>query len=52
MLRQRVFNETRSGEEFLIAIKADVVDARFAGLKTIYYLLKVWVFDLQSVTDQ
>jgi hypothetical protein len=38
--------------EFLITIKADVVDARFAGLNAIHYLLKVLVFDLQSITDQ
>jgi ABC-type branched-subunit amino acid transport system permease subunit len=45
--------ETRSRfGEFLISIKADVVDARFAGLNTIHYLLKVLVFDLQSVSNQ
>ena len=36
---------------FLIAIKADVVDAHLAGFNTIHYLLKVLVFDLQSITD-
>jgi len=36
----------------LITIKVDVVDAHFAGLNTIHYLLKVLVFDLQSITDQ
>jgi len=44
--------ETQSGVEFLITIKADVVDARFAGLDTIHYLLKVLILDLQAVTDQ
>lgn len=38
--------ETRSGVEFLIAVKPDVVDARFAGLNTIHYLLEVLVFEL------
>ena len=38
--------------EFLVTIKVDVVDAHFAGLNTIHYLLKVRVFDLQSITDQ
>jgi hypothetical protein len=37
--------------EFLITIEADVVDAGFAGLDTVHYLLKVLVFDLQSITD-
>jgi hypothetical protein len=37
--------------KFLIAIKVDVVDAHFAGLNSIHYLLKVLVFDLQSITD-
>jgi hypothetical protein len=37
---------------FLITIKADVVDAHFAGLDTIYDLLKVLVFDFQAITDQ
>ena len=41
----------RSEDDFLITIKADVVDAHFAGFNTIYYLLKVLVFDLQSITD-
>jgi len=36
--------ERRGG--FLITIQADVVDAHFAGLNTIHYLLKVRVFDL------
>jgi hypothetical protein len=36
----------------LITIKVDVVDARFASLDTLHYLLKVLVFDLQSITDQ
>jgi len=43
--------ETRSRGEFLITIKVDVVDAHFAGLNTIHYLLKVLVFDLQSITN-
>jgi hypothetical protein len=37
--------------EFLITIQVNVVDARFAGFNTIYYLLKVLVFDFQSITD-
>ena len=41
--------EPRGG--FLITVKVDVVDAHFAGLNTIHYLLKVRVFDLQSITD-
>ena len=44
--------ETRSGAEVLIAIKADVVDAHLAGLDTIHYLLEVLVLALQSITDQ
>lgn len=32
--------DTERRGEFLITIKADVVDARFAGLNTIHYLLK------------
>jgi hypothetical protein len=35
-----------------ITIQADVVDARLTGLDTSHYLLKVFVFDLQSITDQ
>ena len=42
--------ETRSRGEFLITIKVDVVDAHFAGLDSIDYLLKVLVFDLESIT--
>ena len=41
-----------AARKFLITIKVDVVDAHFAGLNTIHYLLKVWVFDLQSIADQ
>ncbi|HET9710342.1 MAG TPA: hypothetical protein VFP64_00615 [Pyrinomonadaceae bacterium] len=41
--------ERRGG--FLITIKVNVVDAHFAGFDTIHYLLKVLVFDLQSITD-
>lgn len=44
--------DTERRGEFLITIKAEVVDARFAGLNTIHYLLKVLVFDLQSIADQ
>jgi len=47
-LRRR--DTERCGE--LITIQANVVDARFAGLNTIYYLLKILVFDLQSIADQ
>jgi hypothetical protein len=38
--------------EISITVQVDVVDAHFAGLNTIHYLLKVFVFDLQSITDQ
>jgi hypothetical protein len=41
-----------AAEDFLITIKVDVVDAHFAGFNPIHYLLKEWVFDLQSITDQ
>ena len=44
--------DTERRGEFLITVKADVVDARFAGLNSIHYLLEVLVFDLQSITDQ
>ena len=44
--------ETRNGAEFLIILQVEVVDAHFAGLDTIHYLFKVWVFYLQSITDQ
>ena len=44
--------ETRSARRILITIKVDVVDAHFAGLDTIHYLLKVLVFDLQSIANQ
>jgi len=47
-LRRR---DTERRRRFLITLQADVVDAHFAGLNTIHYLLKVFVFDLQSVTD-
>jgi len=40
-----------AARRFLITIKVDVVDAHFTGLNTIHYLRKIWVFDLQSVTD-
>ena len=43
--------DTERRGEFLITIKVDVVDAHFAGLNTIHDLLKVLVFDLQSITD-
>ena len=33
-------------EEFLITIKVNVVDAHFAGLNTLHYLLNIRVFDL------
>jgi hypothetical protein len=38
--------------KILITLRVDVVDAHFAGLNTIHYLLKVLVSDLQSITDQ
>ena len=38
--------DTERRGEFLIAIKADLIDAQFAGLDTIHYLLEVLVFDL------
>jgi len=40
-----------AARRILITVKVDVVDAHFAGLNTIHYLLKVLVFDLQSITD-
>jgi hypothetical protein len=43
--------DTERRGEFLVTLQVDVVDARFAGLNTIHYLLKVRIFDLQSVTD-
>ena len=48
-LRRR---DTERRGNSLITIKMDVVDAHFAGFNTIHYLLKVLIFDLQSVTDQ
>ena len=42
----------RHGARRILSLQADVVDAHFAGLNTIHYLLKVLVLDLQSVTDQ
>jgi hypothetical protein len=44
--------DTERRGEFLISITVDVVDAHFAGLDTIHYLLKVLVFELQSIADQ
>ena len=44
--------DTERRAEFLITIRADMVDAHFAGRNTIHYLLKVLVSDLQSITDQ
>jgi hypothetical protein len=43
--------DTERRAEFLITLQLDVVDAQFAGLNTIHYLLKVLVVDLQSITD-
>jgi hypothetical protein len=43
--------DTERRGEFLITLQVDVIDAHFAGLNTIHYLLKVWIFDLQSITD-
>ena len=48
-LRRR---DTERRGEFLITVKVDMVDLHFAGLNTIHYLLKVWIFDLQAITDQ
>jgi hypothetical protein len=36
----------------LITLRVDVVDAHFAGLNPIHYLIKVLVFDFQSIPDQ
>jgi hypothetical protein len=44
--------DTERRGEFLIILQVNVVDAHFASLNTIHYLLKVWVFDLQSITYQ
>jgi len=38
--------------ELLITVKVNVVDACFAGLDTIHYLLKVLIFNLQSINYQ
>ena len=38
--------DTERRGEFLIIIQVDVVDAHFASLDTIHYLLKVLVFEL------
>jgi hypothetical protein len=43
--------DTERRGEFLITFQVDMVDAHFAGLNTIHYLLKVRVFDLQSIPD-
>ena len=50
--RRLCCRDTERRGEFLITVKVDVVDAHFASLNTIHYLLKVLVFDLQSITDQ
>ena len=52
--RPRGYEPQRHGaaREFLITIKVDVVDGRFTGFNTIHYLLKVFVFELQSITDR
>jgi hypothetical protein len=44
--------EIQSGAKILITLQMYVINARFAGFNTIHYLLKVWVFDLQSITNQ
>lgn len=44
--------DTERRGDFLITIKADVVDASFARFNMIHYLLPILVFDLQSKTDQ
>jgi hypothetical protein len=49
---QPITKRGRSAAKLLITVKADLVDAHFASLNTIHYLLKVLVFDLQSITDQ
>jgi hypothetical protein len=43
--------DTERRGEFLISLQVDVVDAHFASLYTIHYLLKVFVLELQAVTD-
>jgi hypothetical protein len=44
--------DTERRGEFLFTLQVNVIDAHFAGLNSLNYLLKVWVFDLQSITDQ
>ena len=44
--------DTEPHGNFSVTVKVDVIDTHFAGFDTIHYLLKVFVFDLQSVTDQ
>ncbi len=41
-----------TARRILITLQVDVVDARFAGLDTIHYLPKLFVFDLQCIADQ
>ena len=43
--------DTERRGEFLITLQVDVVDAHFAGLNTTHDLLKVLVFNVQSITD-
>ena len=51
-LRAKYWVNVHVARRILITIKADVVDAHFTRLNTIHDLLKVWIFDLQSVMDQ
>jgi hypothetical protein len=44
--------DTERRGEFLITLQVNVVDAPLAGLNTIHYLLEVFVFELQPITDQ
>ena len=48
---RRLRRDTERRGDSLVAVQVDVVDAHFAGFNTIYYLLEVLVFELQSVTD-
>lgn len=43
--------DTEQRAQLLITIKINVIDACFAGLDTMHYLLKVLVLDLQSIPD-
>jgi len=43
---RRLCRRDRERAGILITIQVDVVDAHFAGLNTIHYLLKIFVFEI------